>query len=144
MTAVNFYSHGTQDINPTFLEVERYLSAQAVSIVVVIYNVGAHLWSLLLGSLSERCGDHVAAGPSAMGSLYWGHNDRDRGIVSCGLPCRRMGVIPVRLNELSTDFARGRFPRFVYRLSLCLRRSDPKQRVWNSPKAKKHLQVVSA
>jgi hypothetical protein len=106
MTGVNFYSHGTLDLHPTFLEIERYLSPQAVSIVVVIYNVGAHLWSLLLGSLSERFRDHVAACPSAMGSLYRGHNDRDRGIFSCSLPCRCMGSSPsISTSSLPTSRA---------------------------------------
>jgi MFS family permease len=39
MTAFNFFSHGTHDIYPTFLEVEHKLSPHTVGIIAVIYNI---------------------------------------------------------------------------------------------------------
>ncbi len=56
MTAFNFFSHGTQDLYPTFLEVQHKLSAHAVGIIAVIYNIGAICGGLVFGSLSERFG----------------------------------------------------------------------------------------
>src|ERR1700735_3714039 len=56
MTAFNFFSHGTQDIYPTFLEVEHKLSPHAVGIIAVIYNIGAICGGILFGTLSERFG----------------------------------------------------------------------------------------
>jgi SHS family lactate transporter-like MFS transporter len=56
MTAFNFFSHGTQDLYPTFLQVEHGLSAHTVGIIAAIYNVGAIVGGVLSGSLSERIG----------------------------------------------------------------------------------------
>src|SRR5271154_739887 len=41
MTAFNLFSHGTQDLYPTFLQVQHKMSPHAVSIIAVIYNIGA-------------------------------------------------------------------------------------------------------
>src|SRR6266478_8984261 len=40
MTAFNFFSHGTQDLYPTFLQVQHGLSPHAVGTIAAIYNVG--------------------------------------------------------------------------------------------------------
>jgi SHS family lactate transporter-like MFS transporter len=56
MTAFNFFSHGTQDLYPTFLEVQHGLSPGAVGLIAIIYNIGAILGGILCGSLSERIG----------------------------------------------------------------------------------------
>jgi SHS family lactate transporter-like MFS transporter len=47
MTAFNFFSHGTQDLYPTFLEVQQKLTPHMVSIIAVIYNIGAICGGLL-------------------------------------------------------------------------------------------------
>src|ERR1700759_3692869 len=41
MTAFNFFSHGTQDIYPTFLQVQHQFTPDVVSIIAVVYNIGA-------------------------------------------------------------------------------------------------------
>src|SRR3984885_2941664 len=41
MTAFNFFSHGTQDLYPTFLQVQHKLDVHTVSVIAVIYNIGA-------------------------------------------------------------------------------------------------------
>src|ERR1700686_241993 len=56
MTAFNFFSHGTQDLYPTFLQVEHELSPHAVGIIAVIYNIGAICGGILFGTLSEPFG----------------------------------------------------------------------------------------
>src|SRR5260370_14341186 len=56
MAAFNFFSHGTQDLYPTFLQVQHSLSPHAVGTIAAIYNVGAILGGILCGSLSERLG----------------------------------------------------------------------------------------
>jgi SHS family lactate transporter-like MFS transporter len=56
MTAFNFFSHGTQDLYPTFLQVQHKLSPQAVGVIAVIYNIGAICGGILFGTLSERFG----------------------------------------------------------------------------------------
>jgi MFS family permease len=56
MTAFNFFSHGTQDLYPTFLEVQHKLSPQVVGAIAVVYNIGAIIGGLFFGSLSEHIG----------------------------------------------------------------------------------------
>src|SRR5207302_9233968 len=41
MTAFNFFSHGTQDLYPTFLQVQHGFSPHEVGLIAVIYNIGA-------------------------------------------------------------------------------------------------------
>src|SRR6201995_1182423 len=56
MTAFNFFSHGTQDIYPTFLQVQHKFTPHVVSIIAVVYNIGAICGGLLFGTLSEQFG----------------------------------------------------------------------------------------
>src|ERR1700719_2356670 len=125
MTAFNFFSHGTQDFYPTFLQVQHGLSAHTVGIIAAIYNVGAILGGLLCGSLSELIGRRRMIVIAALLSLpvlpLWAFSDSS---VSLAIGAFLMqvtvqgawGVIPVHLNELSPDDARGTFPGFVYQL----------------------------
>src|SRR5271168_5131229 len=56
MTAFNFFNHGTQDIYPTFLQVQHKFTPHVVSIIAVVYNIGAIIGGILFGTLSERFG----------------------------------------------------------------------------------------
>jgi len=56
MTAFNFFSHGTQDLYPTFLQVQHKMSPHEVGLIAVIYNIGAIIGGISFGSLSERFG----------------------------------------------------------------------------------------
>src|SRR5258708_21729476 len=60
MTAMNFVSHGTQDMYPTFLEKQRGLDTRTVATIALIYNVGALLGGLTFGFLSDRIGPRRA------------------------------------------------------------------------------------
>jgi SHS family lactate transporter-like MFS transporter len=123
MTAFNFLGHGTQDLYPTFLEVVHHLSPREVGGIAVLYNVGAILGGILLGTLSERVGRRKAIFLAACLSLlvlpFWGLS---RGWSELALGAFFMqfavqgawGVIPVYLNEISPREIRGTFPGFVY------------------------------
>jgi SHS family lactate transporter-like MFS transporter len=80
MTAFNFFSHGTQDLYPTFLQVQHGLSAHTVGIIAAIYNVGAIVGGILSGSLSERIGRRRMIVIAALLSLpvlpLWALSDR--------------------------------------------------------------------
>jgi len=125
MTAFNFFSHGTQDIYPTFLEVEHKLSPHAVGIIAVIYNIGAIVGGILFGTLSERFGRRRCIIIASLLSLpvipLWAFSDSPA-LLAVGAFLMQFtvqgawGVIPVHLNELSPDNARGTFPGFVYQL----------------------------
>jgi SHS family lactate transporter-like MFS transporter len=69
MTAFNFFSHSTQDLYPTFLEVEHGFSSGTVGTIAVIYNIGAILGGLTFGSLSERIGRRRAIVAAALLSV---------------------------------------------------------------------------
>src|SRR6516162_3212452 len=56
MTALNFWGHGTQDLYPTFLQVQHGLSPHQVGLVAVVYNTGAIICCISFGALSERLG----------------------------------------------------------------------------------------
>jgi MFS transporter, SHS family, lactate transporter len=125
MTAFNFFSHGTQDIYPTFLEVQHGLSPREVGLIAVIYNIGAICGGLLFGSLSERFGRRRMIIIAALLSLsvipLWAFATSPV-LLALGaflvqfLVQGAWGVVPVHLNELSPDEARGTFPGFVYQL----------------------------
>ena len=55
MTAYNFFSHGTQDLYPTFLQSSMAWITPRVTIAI-IYNIGAILGGLIFGSLSQLFG----------------------------------------------------------------------------------------
>jgi len=125
MTAFNFLSHGTQDIYPTFLQVEHKFTPHVVSIIAMIYNIGAICGGILFGTLSERFGRRRCIIIAALLTLpvipLWAFST---GPVMLAIGAFLMqfmvqgawGVIPVHLNELSPDTARGTFPGFVYQL----------------------------
>jgi len=125
MTAFNFFSHGTQDIYPTFLEVEHKLETHAVSLIAIIYNIGAICGGILFGVLSERFGRRRCIVIAALLSLIviplWAFAQSIVWLAVGAFLMQFMvqgawGVIPVHLNELSPSNARGTFPGFVYQL----------------------------
>src|ERR1700761_1030788 len=125
MTAFNFFSHGTQDIYPTFLELQHKLSPHAVGIIAVIYNIGAICGGILFGTLSERFGRRRCIVIAALLSLpvipLWAFSDSPAMLAAGAFLMQftvqgAWGVVPVHLNELSPDTARGTFPGFVYQL----------------------------
>ena len=125
MTAFNLFSHGTQDLYPTFLQVEHRLSPHAVGTIAVIYNIGAICGGICFGSLSERFGRRRCIVIASLLSLpvipLWAFSNSVE-MLALGSFLMQFavqgawGVIPVHLNELSPNSARGTFPGFVYQL----------------------------
>src|SRR6185369_1821441 len=56
MTMMTCVSHGTQDMYPTFLKLERGFAPEHVATIAVIYNIGALLGGIVFGWLSDRFG----------------------------------------------------------------------------------------
>ncbi len=56
MFAFNSFSHGTQDLYPTFLTKGHQLGPQKVMFITVIANIGALLGGILFGTWSEKIG----------------------------------------------------------------------------------------
>ena len=125
MTAFNFFSHGTQDLYPTFLQVQHGLSPHEVGLIAGIYNIGAIIGGITFGSLSESFGRRriiIIASVLSLAVLpLWAFA---AGAVWLAVGAFLMqimvqgawGVVPAHLNELSPNEARGTFPGFVYQL----------------------------
>ena len=56
MTAFNFFSHGSQDLYPTFLREQHHFDPHTVSIITIVLNIGAICGGLFFGFLSEKIG----------------------------------------------------------------------------------------
>jgi MFS transporter, SHS family, lactate transporter len=125
MTAFNFFSHGTQDLYPTFLQEQHKFGPHEVGLIAVIYNIGAIIGGISFGSLSERFGRRRIIIITAVLSLavlpLWAFSTTAVWLALGAFLMQVMvqgawGVIPVHLNELSPDDARGTFPGFVYQI----------------------------
>lgn len=125
MTAFNFFSHGTQDLYPTFLQAQRKLSTHTVSMIAIIANIGAIIGGIVFGTLSQRIGRRRAIIAASLLALpiipLWGFST-SVALIALGAFLMQIsvqgawGVIPVHLNELSPDEVRGTFPGFAYQL----------------------------
>jgi MFS transporter, SHS family, lactate transporter len=125
MTAFNFFSHGTQDLYPTFLREQHNFDPQTVSIIAIILNIGAIVGGLFFGSMSEKIGRRRAISIAALIALpvlpLWAFSS---GAVVLAIGAFLMqisvqgawGVVPAYLNEISPDEVRATFPGFVYQL----------------------------
>src|SRR4029077_4334127 len=118
-----FLSHGTQDLYPTFLRVQRHFSPRLSGTVVAVYNVGAILGGLALGLFSQAFGRRRALVFAALLSLpvvgLWAFSTSALVLAASAFLMQFMvqgcwGVVPAHLNELSPAAARGTFPGFVY------------------------------
>jgi len=125
MTAFNFFSHGTQDLYPTFLREQHHFDPHTVSLITITLNVGAIVGGLFFGALSEKIGRRVTifiAALIALPVLYlWAFSTTPL-MLAIGAFLMQIsvqgawGVIPVHLNEISPDEIRATFPGLVYQL----------------------------
>ena len=124
MTAFNFFSHGTQDIYPTFLQKQRGFDHATVSTIAVLYNIAAILGGVTFGTLSQRLGRRRASIAAALVAVpvafLWAFS-ATAVLLALGAVLMQFlvqgawGVVPAHLNELSPPDARGHFSR--HRLS---------------------------
>jgi SHS family lactate transporter-like MFS transporter len=144
MTAFNFFSHGTQDLFPTFLQKQHHLDTRTVGTLTVIMNLGAIVGGLTFGAWSERIGRRRAIVIAALLSLLvlplWAFSHTVAMIAVGAFAMQLMvqgawGVIPVHLNELSPPDARGAFPGFAYQLGNLLASGNA---VWQAQIAEAH------
>jgi len=125
MFAFNSFSHGTQDLYPTFLQKNLQLTPRQVSFVAIIFNIGALLGGILFGTWSERIGRRRAIVIAAMLSIpiipLWAYSHSLPMLAIGGFLMQFMvqgawGVIPAHLNELSPPAVRGTLPGFAYQV----------------------------
>ena len=129
MTFMMFLSHGTQDLYPDFLQEVHKLSAATRANVAIIYNCGAIVGAILFGhfsqSIGRRKGMMAALGLVLLVIPLWafGHSlpiiILSAFLIQMGVQ-GAWGIIPVHLNELSADAARGLMPGLAYQLGILL------------------------
>jgi SHS family lactate transporter-like MFS transporter len=125
MAAFNAFSHGTQDLYPTFLQQQHHFSTHLTGTLTAIMNVGAIVGGIGFGIWSERIGRKRAIVIACVLALpivpLWAFTATP---LLLGLGAFLMqvavqgawGIVPVHLNELSPPAARALFPGFAYQL----------------------------
>jgi MFS transporter, SHS family, lactate transporter len=123
MTAFNFFSHGTQDLYPTFLRLQHHFDPHTVGLIAIVYNIGAILGGITFGALSERIGRRRGIVIAALGALFviplWAYGTSPVMLATGAFLMQfavqgAWGIVPVHLNELSPHEVRGTFPGFAY------------------------------
>ena len=125
MTAFNFFSHGTQDIYPTFLQVQHKFDAHTTGTIAIVYNIGAIIGGWTFGLWSQSIGRRRAIIIACLLSLpvtyLWAYSTTVVGLAVGAFLMQicvqgAWGVVPAHLNELSPANARATFPGTIYQL----------------------------
>jgi SHS family lactate transporter-like MFS transporter len=125
MFAFNSFSHGTQDLYPTFLQKNHGFTPKIVGLIAIVYNIGALLGGIIFGAWSEKIGRRKAIVIAALCAIpcipLWAHANSVALLALGGFLMQFMiqgawGVVPAHLNELSPPAVRGTFPGLAYQL----------------------------
>jgi MFS transporter, SHS family, lactate transporter len=123
MAAAATFSHGTQDLYPTFLRVQHGYSVHQVSSIAIIYNIGAILGCLTGGTLSQKLGRRrgivLAALLAVVLMPFWAIATAPVALAATAFCMQFLvqctfGTMPAHLNEISPREARATFPGFTY------------------------------
>jgi MFS transporter, SHS family, lactate transporter len=129
MTFMMFLSHGTQDLYPDFLKEVHKLRQSQVANIAILYNCGAIVGAVLFGAFSQKTGRRMgmlaALGLCLVVIPLWAFGG---GVLAFAFAPVLLqmgvqgawGVIPVHLNELAADSARGLMPGLTYQLGILL------------------------
>jgi len=125
MTAFMSFSHGTQDLYPTFLTVWVKLNPSTVGLIGVLYGIGSIAGGIVFGTLSEKWGRKRAIVTAALFAipvipLYaYGHSAWTLGagaVLMQFMVQGAWGVVPAYLTELSPAPVRATAPGLAYQL----------------------------
>ncbi|HEX7371131.1 MAG TPA: MFS transporter [Rhodanobacteraceae bacterium] len=125
MAVFNAFSHGSQDVYPTFLQVQRHFDTHMKALLTIILNLGALVGGLAFGQWSEKIGRRRAMTIACLLALpaipLWSYGGSAL-LLAIGAFWIQVavqgawGVVPTYLNELSPDDVRGTLPGFAYQL----------------------------
>jgi MFS transporter, SHS family, lactate transporter len=137
MACFNAFSHGSQDLYPTFLQKQHGFPPSLTGTIATIMNVGALVGGICFGALSERIGRKRAIMLAAALSLpmipLWAYSHTAVTLAVGGFLMQFMvqgawGIVPAHLNELSPPSVRAILPGFAYQLgNLAASRMGPFQ-----------------
>ena len=135
MAMMNFMSHGTQDLYPTFLQKQHHFSTRSAALISAISMVGAIAGGILVGLSSDRRGRRRAMVTAALCALLlipvWVFAPPIIALMSAGAFLMQFmvqgawGVIPAHINELSPGPLRGFFPGFAYQIGVLIASAAP-------------------
>jgi len=129
MMFMNFVSHGTQDMYPTFLKRDWHFTPQRVAIVTGIANIGAIAGGIIFGHFSDRIGRRRSIVTALVLAIFaiplWAYAPTVGLLMTGGFMMQFMvqgawGVIPVHINELAPDSVRGFLPGFAYQCGVAV------------------------
>ena len=139
MAAFNMFSHGSQDMYPTFLKSQMHFDAGTVAVLTMVLNAGAIVGGLTFGSWSERVGRRRAMVVAALLALpcipLWTFGGS---MVLLGIGAFLIqvmvqgawGVVPTYLNELAPHDVRATLPGFAYQLGNLLAAGTASIQAW--------------
>jgi len=125
MTAFMSFSHGTQDVYPTFLEAQMKLTPRVVGTIGVIYGIAQIVGGFVFGTLSEKWGRKRAIVAAALLSLLaipmWAYGHSAITLAVGAVVMQFMvqgawGVVPAYLAELTPGPIRATAPGLAYQL----------------------------
>ncbi len=137
MACFNAFSHGSQDMYPTFLQTQHGFDARTTGTIAIVYNIGALCGGIFFGGLSERLGRRRAIALAALLALpmipLWAYSTTPLMFALGAFLMQFMvqgawGIVPAHLNELSPPAVRAILPGFAYQLgNLVMSRMGPLQ-----------------
>src|SRR3954464_5647037 len=129
MAGMNFVSHGTQDMYPTFLQRDWGFTPQRRAMLTAFSMVGAILGGLTFGHISDRIGRRKAIVIALALAItiipLWAFSPSLAGLIAGAFAMQFMvqgawGVIPAHINEMSPDNVRGFLPGFAYQCGVLI------------------------
>jgi SHS family lactate transporter-like MFS transporter len=129
MAMMNFVSHGTQDMYPTFLQRDWGLTPERRAAFTAFSMVGALMGGVLVGLVSDRLGRRRSIVLSLVGALVvipvWAFAPSVAFLIAGGFLMQffvqgAWGVIPAHITELSPDAVRGFLPGFAYQCGVLI------------------------
>ncbi len=141
MAAFNMFSHGSQDMYPTFLQSDLHIpgGSGTAFLLAALLNLGALVGGLFFGSLSERIGRRRAIVTAALLAIpvipLWMHG-HSLPLLGLGAFLIQVmvqgawGVVPTHLNELAPDEVRGTLPGFAYQVGNLLAAITATAQTW--------------
>ncbi|KJV27788.1 MFS transporter [Luteibacter yeojuensis] len=141
MAAFNMFSHGSQDMYPTFVQETLKIPAGSSTafLLTALLNMGALVGGLTFGSMSEKIGRRKAIIIAALLAIpvipLWTYGGS---LLLLGLGAFLIqvmvqgawGVVPTHLNELSPDAVRGTLPGFAYQMGNLLAAITATAQTW--------------
>lgn len=127
MTFMMFLSHGTQDLFPDFLQEVHHATSAMRANIAILYNIGAVAGAIIFGHISQRAGRRrgmlLALCVCLLIIPVWAFGQSLLVVAAAAVIMQigvqgAWGVIPVHLNELSADAARGLMPGLAYQLGI--------------------------